>query len=103
MLTGYQRKFLRGMAHRLKPVVLIGQNGLTDAVAASIDDALQKHELIKIGFNAFKEKDRKKEIIGIVERKTGSEMVGLVGHKAIFYREHADPEKRTIQLPRQKQ
>ena len=102
MLTGYQRKFLRGKAHRLKPVVLIGQNGLTDAVAASIDDALQTHELIKIGFNAFKEKDRKKEIIGIVERKTGSEMVGLVGHKAIFYREHADPEKRTIRIPRQK-
>ena len=37
-----------------------------------------------------------------VERKTGSEMVGLVGHKAIFYREHADPEKRTIRIPRQK-
>ena len=99
MLAGHQKKFLRGKAHRLKPVVLIGQNGLTDAVLASIDEALQKHELIKVGFNAFKDKDQKKEIIAAMEAGTASEMVGMVGHKAIFFRQHPDPEKRKIRLP----
>ena len=102
MLAGYQKKFLRGKAHRLKPVVLIGQNGLTAAVLGSIDEALQKHELIKIGFNAFKEKDQKKGIIATVESETASEMVGMIGHKAVFFRENPDPEKRSIRLPRQK-
>ena len=99
MLQGYQRKFLRGLAHRLKPVVLIGQSGLTEAVLKSADAALNNHELIKIKFNAFKEKDRKKKIISAIETKTRSDSVGLIGHTAIFYREQTDPDKRQIQLP----
>ena len=99
MLQGYQRKFLRGLAHRLKPVVLIGQSGLTEAVLKSTDAALNKHELIKIKFNAFKEKDRKKEIISAIETNTHSELVGLIGHTAIFFRKQTDPDKRQIQLP----
>ena len=101
MLQGYQRKYLRGLAHRLKPVVLIGQSGLTEAVLKSADAALKKHELIKIKFNAIKEKDQKKKIISAIETKTRSEIVGSIGHTAIFFREQTDPDKRQIQLPRQ--
>lgn len=100
MLQGYQRKFLRGLAHRMKPVVLIGQSGLTEAVLKSADTALRKHELIKIRFNAYKEKDRKKKIISAIESKTRSDLVGLIGHTAIFFREQNDPDKRQIRLPR---
>ena len=100
MLQGYQRKFLRGLAHRLRPVVLIGQSGLTEAVLKSTDASLTRHELIKIKFNAYKEKDLKKQIISAIETETRSELVGLIGHTAIFFREQADPDKRQIQLPR---
>ena len=100
MLQGYQRKFLRGLAHRLRPVVLIGQSGLTEAILKSTDAALTRHELIKIKFNAYKEKDLKKQIISAIETETRSELVGLIGHTAIFFREQADPDKRQIQLPR---
>jgi RNA-binding protein len=101
-LEGYQRKYLRGIAHGLKPVVLIGQKGLTAEVLRSAETALDDHELIKVKFNEFKEKDQKEEIIGRLERETGCERVGLIGHTAIFYRQQKNPEKRKISLPGKK-
>ncbi len=99
-LKGFQKKYLRGIAHGMKPVVLIGQSGLTSGVIAAVDEALETHELIKIKFNDFKEKARKEEINGAIETATASEMVGMIGHMAIFYRMNPDPEKRKIILPK---
>lgn len=98
-LTGSQRKYLRGLAHSRKPIVLIGQHGLTDTVLRFINDALDRHELIKIKFNEHKEKDQKQAITARIAEGTASEMVGMVGHTAIFFRYQPDPEKRVIQLP----
>ena len=61
-LKGFQKKYLRGLAHNLKPVVLIGQKGLTDDLIKSADRALDRHELIKVKFNEFKEREQKTEI-----------------------------------------
>ena len=47
-LTSIQAKFLRGQAHGLKPVVFVGQKGVTPALIASADEAFQRHELIKV-------------------------------------------------------
>ena len=99
-LKGYQRKYLRGVAHSLKPMILIGQKGFTPEVLQSAETALDHHELIKVKFNEYKEKDQKAEIVDRFEREAGCERVGLIGHTAIFYREHKDPEKRKITLPR---
>jgi RNA-binding protein len=98
-LKGFQRKYLRGIAHSLKAVVLIGQKGNTEAVLLAIEDALEAHELIKIKFIDFKEKEQKQEIIRDLEMKTESEMVGMIGHTAIFYRKQTDPDKQRIILP----
>jgi len=98
-LESFQKKILRGFAHSLKPVVFIGQKGLNDSVVRSIADALKKHELIKIKFIEYKEKTQKKEIAGEIEKKTGSQMVGMIGHTAIFFSQHPDPEKRQIRVP----
>ena len=99
-LKGYQKKYLRGLAHSLKPVVLIGQGGLQKPVVKAIDDALKIHELIKIKFNEYKEKEIKKNMAGTIESRTRSHMVGIVGHTAIFFRQNPDPEKRKIDLPK---
>jgi putative YhbY family RNA-binding protein len=48
MLTGSERKALKGKAHKLEPVVQIGAKGLTDEVFAEIERALIAHELIKV-------------------------------------------------------
>ena len=98
-LEGFQRKHLRGLAHKRKPMVLIGQKGLTTALMKSADQALEKHELIKVKFNEFKEKDQKAKISARIERETGSEIVGSIGHTVIFFRYQDDPEKRNIDLP----
>jgi len=98
-LEGFQRKYLRGLAHGLKPVVLIGQKGMTDDLLKAAKQAFESHELIKIKFIDFKEKEQKEEISRILEKKTGSELVGAVGHIYIFFKQQDDTEKRKINLP----
>ena len=98
-LEGFQRKYLRGLAHKLKPVVFIGQKGITETLDRSIDDALTAHELIKLKFIDFKEKEDKERLSGIIEETHDCELVGMIGHMTIFYRQHPDEEKRKIALP----
>ncbi len=96
-LNGSQRRYLRGLAHHLKPLVLIGKAGLAESALSSLDRALEDHELIKVKFNEFK--DRKKEISQEIAEKTNSETVGMIGHVVIFYREQPKEKKRKIRLP----
>ena len=96
-LAGFQRKYLRGLAHELKPVVMIGKSGLTDAVHAMIDQALTDHELIKIKFVDFKDE---KEVLSLdIATKSKSENVGGIGNIVIFYRQQEDIKKRKIKIP----
>jgi RNA-binding protein len=96
-LKGSQRKYLHSQAHHLKPLVLIGRNGINKQVMGSVDLALKDHELIKVKFGEFK--DAKKEISAEIAQTTKSELVGIIGNIAIFYRQHAEPEKRKIKIP----
>jgi RNA-binding protein len=96
ILKGYQRTHLRGLAHNLKPVVQVGKYGITDDLITAVNQALESHELIKVKFLAFKEE--KKELSKTIEDQTQSEMVGLIGNIAIFYKQHPKPEKRKIRL-----
>lgn len=98
-LEGFQRKYLRGLAHSMKPVVFVGQKGLTPGILQSTESALDRHELIKVKFIDFKEKDQKSEIVSALESETCSEAVGMIGHTVILYREQGDPERRKIVLP----
>ena len=98
-LQGFQRKYLRGLAHNLKPMVHLGQKGLTEGVISSMDEALELHELIKLKFLDFKKKSQKEELAGRIAQRTKAELVGMIGNIAIFYRRQQDDEKRTIILP----
>jgi RNA-binding protein len=92
-LTGKQRKFLRGRAHALRPIVLVGQAGITDSVVRSVDDALAAHELVKVRLH---EPDDKRGDAETLAARTGAALCGLVGHTVILYRPH--PEKPVIVL-----
>ena len=95
-LTGKEKKYLRGLAHALNPVVLIGRNGCTEQVEAQIDEALDAHELIKIKFIDFI--DEKKEIAERIALKLECECCGSIGHTFIFFRRNTDPAKRKIEF-----
>ena len=97
-LKGADRRYLRSQAHHLKPVVQIGQAGVTEPVLATIDENLKAHELIKIRFGDFK--DQKKALTQEIAEAMGAEVAGIVGHVAMLYRPHSEPEKRRIKLPR---
>ncbi len=98
-LTGQQRKYLRGLAHSLKPLVLIGSRGFSQAVVTALDEALLAHELVKVKFNDNKEKEFKQKTTAALERASNAIAVGVIGHTVIFYRPHPEPEKRKISLP----
>ena len=93
-LKGSQRKWLRGRAHALEPIVHVGQQGLTDALVGQVDAALDAHELIKVKLQAPEDRNALAEELA---SRTRSELAGLVGHVVILYR--PDAEKPRIVLP----
>jgi len=94
-LTGKQRRRLRALAHRQKPLVQIGQRGLTNAVASQVDAALSDHELIKVRLLAEAPIGRREAADWLTER-TGCEVAGTIGRVLILYRRH--PEHPRIRL-----
>ncbi len=82
----------------MKPVVFVGQKGTTDSLVSALEDAFQTHELIKVKFVEFKEKNQKKEIVEFIEKKNNCQVCGIIGHTAIFFRQNTDAEKRKIDL-----
>lgn len=96
-LKGSQRKWLRGMAHSLRPVVQIGRQGLSDGAMREIDFALETHELIKV--QAAAPKEEKQEMARRIEVELGAEAVGMIGHILVLYRQQPDPELRRIEIP----
>jgi RNA-binding protein len=95
-LNSRQTSQLRSLAQRLEPILHLGKAGVTDAFVASVEQALNDHELIKIKFTAFK--DTKKPLAEEIATRTQSELVWIVGHVAVLYREQPDPAKRRVQL-----
>ena len=84
-LTEKQRRHLRGLAHPLKPVILIGNAGLTDAVVAETSRALADHELIKVRLPGMDREERDAALESLAGR-TGSALVGRIGHTAVLFR-----------------
>ena len=75
----------------------MGKSGVTEGLLASLNEALDQHELVKVRFLEFK--DEKKALAVEIAERSASEQVGMIGHIAMFYREQEDPEKRKIKLP----
>jgi RNA-binding protein len=95
-MTGKDRRYLRGLAHQMSPIVIVGQRGLTDAVVRQVDTALNDHELIKVRLGAECPLDRDDAAAALGER-TGCELAGSIGRVLILYRAH--PERPRIVLP----
>ena len=96
-LSSSHRSYLRSQAHHLEPVVLIGKHGITDGTIESIDRVLEARELIKIKFREFK--DEKLSLSEKIIELTNSQVVGVIGHTVIIFRQNLDSDKRQIHIP----
>ncbi|MBK1701876.1 ribosome assembly RNA-binding protein YhbY [Thiococcus pfennigii] len=90
-ITERQRRWLKRQVHHLKPVVIVGQHGLSDAVLNEIGLALEHHELIKVKIAAGDRDERDALAAEIAERTAGA-LIDRIGHTAAFFR--ANPKKR---------
>lgn len=85
MLDAKQRQNLRGQAHTLKPVVMIGAQGVTDALLAELEIALDAHELIKVRLPQVEHPARDAMITQLLST-SHAEVVGRIGRIVILYR-----------------
>jgi len=96
-LSNAQKRYLRGLAHDLKPVVMVGAKGVGPSLLAELDQALELHELIKVRVAA---EDREARDAAIAELVDASEaaLVARIGHVAVLYRRSKD--KPLVILPK---
>jgi len=84
-------KYLRSLAHALKPVVRLGQHGLTDAVTRELDGALSHHELVKVKLSESEKEARQAQLEKLCE-SVDAVSVQQIGHTAtLFRRNHKKP------------
>jgi RNA-binding protein len=95
-LSEKQRKHLRRLGHPLKPIVMLGNAGLTDAVVAELDRALNDHELVKVSARVGDRKARAATLSELAARSAG-ELVQQIGNVGVFYRRRKELPK--ILLP----
>jgi len=95
-LSNQQKRHLRGLTHSLKPIILMGQHGMTDSLMSEINLALEKHELIKIKLVAG-DKEDKKRLIEHIAKKSKAEVIQTIGHMASYFLRN--PKKPKIAIP----
>ncbi len=96
-LSSKQIKHLRGLAHALKPVVTIGQHGMSENVASEIDAALKYHELIKIKLAACDASERRELVAQLCEQHRATH-VQTIGKVATLFKRN--PNKIKIEIPK---
>jgi RNA-binding protein len=88
-LNPKSRQALKAKAHALKPVVLLGNQGLTDAVLKEIERALRDHELIKVRIPT-EDRDERKAVAEHICTAMKAELVQSIGAIGVFYRKRID-------------
>lgn len=86
-LNESQRRHLRGLAHPLTAVIMIGNAGLTEAIVKETERALHDHELIKVKVRGAERAPRDAMLVNLAQR-TSSELVQRIGHVGVLYRAH---------------
>lgn len=92
-LTGKQNRHLRGLGHHLRPIVQVGQGGMTDAILEATNRGLDDHELIKVKIGS----EERQTVAGDLAARSHSALVQVLGRIVLLYRPH--PERPAIKLP----
>ena len=89
-----QKKRLKGLAHALKPVVMIGQHGLKDSILEELITALEYHQLIKVKISVGDREARDKIIQQLLSHAEKATLIQQIGSMAVFYQRN--PEKTDV-------
>ena len=95
-MTSKQRAYLKGLAMTMDPILNVGKSSVTPELVESVNEAIKKRELIKIGVlkNCM---DDPREIAETIAARTKSQVVQVIGKKIVLYKRNHDNPK--IQLP----
>ncbi|MFO1373714.1 MAG: ribosome assembly RNA-binding protein YhbY [Agitococcus sp.] len=94
-----EKKRFRQIGHQLNPVVLLGGQGLTEAVLAEIDRALEDHELIKVRLGG-EDRELRQAMIDEIVQSTNSQAVQTIGKLVLLYRAAKKPNPRLSNILR---
>lgn len=92
-----QKRYLRGLAHSLSPVILLGQKGVSPSLIAELKLALDHHELLKVRLSGADKEERAAQLGALVEA-SGAEIVQLIGHTASLWK--CNEKEPRLPLPR---
>ena len=96
-LTNNQKKHLRSLTHDLRPIVMVGQQGLSEAVLAELESTMTKHELLKIKVRTSN-REEKQQIVDKILNFSKAALVQAIGGVLVIYRPF--DENPSIILPR---
>jgi RNA-binding protein len=96
-LTNSQKRFLRGLAHDLKPVIMTGNKGITPALLKEFSVALDHHELVKVKLGSD-DRDARAQQISALTDGAHAQLVQSIGRVACFYRRNDGQPK--LALPK---
>lgn len=99
-LSEPQKKHLRGLAHALHPIVMVGSGidnpGKLDAIVKELEGALTAHELVKVSVRVG-DRELRDDLLTQLSERTRSELVQRIGNVGVLYR--PDAETPGIVLP----
>ena len=96
-LSAEQRRQYRALAHNLKPVIQVGDKGISEGLQQELERALDDHELIKVKI-ASTDRDERRELIDEACESTGAELVQVIGKVAVLLRRAAEPNTKLSNL-----
>ena len=97
MLTGKQKRFLRGIGHGLSPVVMVGKGEVSDSILRETSEALEAHEIIKVKILESCLRDRN-DVAQILAVGCDAEVAQVLGRTVLLYRAAREPK---LELPKQ--
>lgn len=92
-ISKQQRKTLKSKAHHLKPVIRIGQNGVSEGVIAETNIALDTHELIKVQVQQG-ERDERHKAVETLCQQTQAELIHAIGKVFVIYRQKSEQSQK---------
>lgn len=86
-----QIKHLKSLAHKLKPIVTVGQHGMKESINEEIDIALNFHQLVKLKIN-LGDREARDHLINEITHKHKAELIQRIGNVAVLYKRNPKKE-----------